>query len=360
MSAGFRFEENLARATTLPSAWYVDSAVLDRERERVFGRTWQLVGDAGDVAGPGDFLATEVAGEPVVVARGEDGALRAFSNVCRHRAGPVACGRGRRPSLRCAYHGWTYGLDGRLLATPEFEGVLDFDRAAVRLPELRAATFGPLAFVNLDSTAPALALVLGEMAEETAGLGLERLRFHRRHDYEVACNWKVYVDNYLEGYHIPVAHPGLFREIDYAAYRVETREHHSRQHAPVRSASPESLYRRHLEAGREPGALYYWLFPNLMLNAYPDHVQANLVLPLAPERTLVRFDWLVPETSRPGLGPELEESFAFSDEVQREDVALCEAVQRGLRSRFYDRGRLSVKRENGVHHFHRLLADALR
>jgi choline monooxygenase len=359
MSDGFRFEENLARAATLPSSWYVDPVVLDRERERVFGRTWQLVGGAEDLARPGDFLAAEVAGEPVVVARGEDGVLRAFSNVCRHRAGPVACGRGHRPSLRCGYHGWTYGLDGRLLATPEFEGVLDLDRAAVRLPELRAATFGSLAFVHLDPGAPALERVLGEMAVETAGLGLERLRFHHRHDYEVACNWKVYVDNYLEGYHIPIVHPGLFREIDYAAYRVETREHHSRQHAPVRSPSPESPYRRRLEAGKEPEALYYWLFPNLMLNVYPDHVQVNLVLPLGPERTLVRFDWLVPDPSRPGLEPELERSFAFSDEVQREDAAVCEAVQRGLRSRFYDRGRLSVKRENGVHHFHGLLVAAL-
>ena len=293
------------------------------------------------------------------VARGEDGVLRSFSGVCRHRAGPVACGMGNARSLRCAYHGWTYGLDGQLLATPEFEGARDFDRSTVRLPELRVATFGPLVFVRLDPGAPDLDTVLGEMRPETAGLGLEHLRFFRRHDYEVGCNWKVYVDNYLEGYHIPIVHPGLFREIDYGAYRVETRERHSRQHAPVRSASPESPYRRRLPPGKPPEALYYWLFPNLMLNVYPDHVQVNLVLPLGPERTLVRFEWLVPDPARPGLGADFERSFAFSDEVQREDAAICEAVQRGLRSRFYDRGRFSVKRENGVHHFHGLLAVAL-
>ena len=359
MSEGFRFEEDLARAGTLPSSWYVEPAALERERERVFARTWQLAGLAEELEKAGDFLAAEVAGEPVVVARGDDGALRAFSNVCRHRAGPVASGTGNRPSLRCGYHGWTYGLDGRLLAAPEFEGVVGFDRAAVRLPELRAERYGPFVFVSLDPGTAALDRVLGEMAAETAGLGLERLRFYRRRDYEVACNWKVYVDNYLEGYHIPIVHPGLFREIDYAAYRVDTRAHHSRHHAPVRSRSPESLYRRHLDDGRAPEALYYWLFPNLMLNVYPDNVQVNVVVPLGPERTLVRFEWLVPDPRRPDLAGEAERSFAFSDEVQREDAAICEAVQRGLRSRFYDRGRLSVRREGGVHHFHGLLAAAL-
>ena len=359
MAEAFRPEEDLARATTLPASWYVDPSALERERERVFARSWQLVAYAEDLSSPGDFVTADVAGEPVVGARGEDGALRAFSNVCRHRAGPVASGKGRRSTFRCGYHGWTYALDGRLVATPEFDGVLDFDRTRVRLPELRIEAFGPLLFVQLDPDAPSLRTVLAEMTAETATLGLERLRFYRRRDYEVACNWKVYVDNYLEGYHIPVVHPGLFREIDYGAYRVETRGHHSRQHAPVRSTSPDSLYRRRLEKRTEPEALYYWLFPNLMLNVYPDNVQVNLVLPLDTARTLVRFDWLFPDPARPGFSEDFERSFAFSDEVQREDEAICEAVQRGLRSRFYDRGRLSVKRENGVHHFHRLLAGAL-
>ena len=359
MAEGFRSEEDLALATTLPASWYFDPSALERERDRVFARTWQLVGYVEDLASAGDFLTADVGGEPLLVARGEDGALRALSNVCRHRAGPVACGKGRRSSFRCGYHGWTYALDGRLLGTPEFDGVRSFERARASLPELRVATFGPLVLAQLDPSAPALESVLGEMTAETSALGLERLRFFTRRDYEVACNWKVYVDNYLEGYHIPVVHPGLFREIDYAAYRVETRGHHSRQHAPVRSGSPDSLYRRRLEEGKEPEALYYWLFPNLMLNVYPDNVQVNVVLPLGATRTLVRFDWLVPDPTRPGLAADFERSFAFSDEVQREDAAICEAVQRGLRSRFYDRGRLSVKRENGVHHFHGLLAAAL-
>ncbi len=179
-------------------------------------------------------------------------------------------------------------------------------------------------------------------------------------DYEVACNWKVYVDNYLEGYHIPIVHPELFKEIDYRAYSVETEAYHSKQHAPIRSKSEESLYRRGLPEDKEPEALYYWVFPNLMLNLYPDNLQTNIILPLGPEKTLTRFEWYVLEPNSPGVAEEFARSFAFSDQVQQEDIAICESVHRGLRSRTYDRGRYSVLRENGVHHFHELLTRALR
>jgi len=352
-------DPDLARARTLPASWYHGEAALVREQQRVFGRTWQLVGHLESLAEPGAYLTCDVAGEPLLVARGTDGSLRALSNVCRHRAGPVATGAGCRSSFQCAYHGWSYGLDGRLLGTPEFEGVSGFERERERLPEVRLDVFAGFVFVNLDAQAPDLAEVLGPLPAETAGLGLERLRFYRRHDWDVACNWKVYVDNYLEGYHIPRVHPGLHALLDYAAYRVETGVWHSKQHAPLRERVEGSLYQRNLPAQAAPEALYYWLFPNLMLNVYPDNVQVNVILPLGPERTRTRFEWYVADPRRPGLAEEFERSFAFSDEVQREDIAICEAVQRGLRSRFYDRGRYSARRENGVHHFHGLLAKLL-
>jgi choline monooxygenase len=353
----FVYEGNLARATTLPADWYLGEESLARDQRRIFGRTWQLVGHTAQVARPGDYFTCEVAGEPLVVARGGDGTLRALSNVCRHRAGPVAAGAGNRKTLQCGYHGWTYELDGHLRTTPEFEGVEDFERGSVCLPSVRADVFGPFVFATLDAQAPPLLDVLGPIAAETAQLGLERLRPYRRHDWEIACNWKVYVDNYLEGYHIPIVHPGLHKLLDYAAYRVEAGRWHSKQHAPLRRSVTHSLYQRHLPEGGEPEALYYWVFPNLMFNFYPDNLQVNVILPLAAERTLTRFEWFVAEPERPGLAEEFERSFSFSDEVQREDVAICEAVQRGLRSRFYERGRLSVARENGVHHFHGLVAE---
>ena len=355
MPQDYRFDSDISRAATIPAGWYHDPAVLGRERDRVFARTWQLVGHADQVRLPGDFLTCTVADEPLVVCRGEDGVVRAFSAVCRHRGGPVAQGVGHRKSLQCAYHGWTYSLDGQLTTTPEFEGVQRFDKSAVCLPRFRAEAWGPFLFVNLDPAAPPLAEVLGSLPEETRRLPLEHMSLYKRVDYEVACNWKVYVDNFLEGYHIPMVHPALFRELDYAAYRVETSRFHSKQHAPIRPRAEESLYRRNLEPHEPSEALYYWVFPNVMFNLYPDNLQTNVILPLSAERTLTRFEWFVLDPESPGVAEEFARSFAFSDQTQKEDIAICEAVQRNLRSRTYEHGRYSVLRENGVHHFHGLL-----
>jgi choline monooxygenase len=351
----FTFEPDIARAATIPSRWYRDPELLERERERLFGRTWQLAGRVDSLPGTGDFLTTEVAGEPLIVVRQPDGALAALSNVCRHRAGPVARGSGRRPVFQCGYHGWTYGLDGRLLSTPEFSGVEDFDKEAHSLPRFRVEGWGPFVFVNLDREAPPLASVLDSVTRETRSIPVERMTVVKQRDYEMSCNWKVYVDNYLEGYHIPMVHPALYRELDYASYRVETREQVSRQHAPIRREA--ETYRA---AGHGASALYYWVFPNLMLNFYPDNLQVNLVLPLDVERTLTRFEWYLLEPERQDALQAFERSNALADQVQREDVAICEEVQRGLRSRAYSRGRYSVARENGVHHFHGLLSRFLR
>jgi len=291
----------------------------------------------------------------VILARAKDGVLRAFSNVCRHRASIVAEGCGKAPSLRCPYHGWTYGLDGRLLASPEFEGVLEWDKSAVRLPEYRVETWGPYVVVNQDASAPPLAGVFGDIPEQVAKLGcaVDRLEFSERRDYVIECNWKVYIDNYLEGYHLPAAHPGLFRELDYANYRVETFRYYSLQHAPIRPPREGQEGRRYSSVGLS--ALYYWIFPNFMLNVYPDNLSSNIIVPLAHDRTLTIFEWF----GYPGSAVQAE-TIRFSDEIQQEDIKICELVQKGLRSRSYDSGRFSVKRENGVHHFHLLLDEFLR
>lgn len=347
----FPFDPDPAAAETLPARCYVDPAILAEERRQVFARSWQWVGSLDQLPVPGSRFAAEVAGEPLIVLRDEEG-LRALSAVCRHRAGRVGPADGRGQTLRCAYHGWTYGLDGALLGAPEFEGTKGFDRAACRLPAFRAEAWGPWIFVNLDPGAPSLAETLGEILPETAAWPLDRLKPIHALDYDLACDWKVYVDNYLEGYHIPVAHPELFRQIDYGAYRVETRARHSRQHAPVKGQG--TLYHRDLEAGGTPEALYYWVFPNLMVNVYPDHVQLNLILPLGPGRCRTRFLWFADREL------DLAENLAFSDRVQQEDIALCESVQQGLASLTYDRGRYSPSRENGVHHFHKLWMEMMR
>jgi choline monooxygenase len=248
-------------------------------------------------------------------------------------------------------------LDGRLLGTPEFDGVEDFDRQRFGLVPVRAEVWGPFVFVNLDNGAPPLATSLGEIVGETDGPGLESLRLCERRIYDIACNWKVYVDNYLEGYHVPMAHPGLFRELDYSQYRVQTRRFHSRQHAPFRASGAASAER--LYVADAPEALYYWVFPNWMLNAYPDNVSLNIVIPLSPERTRTIFEWYIPESAGPGVPEALARTIAFGEQTQVEDIALCEAVQVRLHSRTYDRGRFSVQRENGVHHFQGLVHEFL-
>lgn len=339
-------DARLEYASTLPSRFYLDPVILDDENRRVFGRTWQLAGRAGQVREPGQFFTAVIGDEPVLVVRGADQVLRAMSNVCRHRAGPVATGEGKRPVLQCGYHGWTYSLDGKLARTPEFDGVQEFDRANCELPQFKADIWNELVFVTLDPQAESLTEFLGELISDMPGHDYSGFQLARRKVWELDCNWKVYVDNYLEGYHIPIVHPGLFRELDYPRYRTETKRLYSIQHAPTRK--PDRIR----TVGNDDAVSYFWIFPNLMLNVYPDNFSTNLIVPIGHGRTATIFDWYFrdPEASK----QQVDETVLFSDEIQLEDIGICEAVQRGLRSTTYDRGRFSPQRENGVHHFHSL------
>ncbi len=354
----YSFDERLARAATPPAAWYTDARVLAAEQRQVFARTWQLVGRAEQVEQVGQYFTATVADESIIVVRDADERLRAFSNVCRHRAGPVAEGCGRRKSFQCGYHGWTYALDGRLAGTPEFEGVECFDREANGLPQFRVETWGALVFVNLDCACAPLSETLADIP---ARLGQRtdwaEMHLAARKDWHVDCNWKVYVDNYLEGYHIPIVHPALNRELDYARYRTETKRFYSIQHAPLKQATAT-----HLQAGAggtDDAAQFFWVFPNLMLNVYADNYSTNLIVPLGAERTLTVFEWYFRDHKSAETQERVRQTIEFSDEIQLEDIKICETVQRNLRSRTYQQGRYSVKRENGVHHFHGLLTEFL-
>jgi choline monooxygenase len=353
--------DDLASAETMPSRWYVDPAFLEHEKEKVFWKTWQPVGRLDMVARPGDYFACEVTGEPLVVTRTQAGELRAFYNVCRHRGATVASGKGNRKSLQCMYHGWTYDLEGKLMRAPEFEGVANWSHDDVCLPPVKVEAWGPFVFVNLDPAAPPMReTAYGQIADEIAksGMDIGAMRQFERRDYMIDCNWKVYVDNYLEGYHVPTAHPGLYRELDYEQYRVDTFDEHSSQYAPIRPAKEGQIQgrdRRYIRTDDEGIALYYWIFPNVMLNIYPDNMSINIILPVGHDKTLTIFEWYFEE---PGTGAgweSMQQTIAFSDEIQQEDIVICEIVQRGLASRSYDRGRFSVRRENGVHHFQALV-----
>ncbi|MBZ5646532.1 MAG: aromatic ring-hydroxylating dioxygenase subunit alpha [Acidobacteriia bacterium] len=351
-------DPNQARAWTLPSNLYTDPTVLAEEKDKIFARTWQVVGHIRQLANPGDYLTTELVGEPLLVVRDNAGELRAFYNVCRHRAGPPAEGCGSRKVFRCGYHGWTYSLEGKLLNAPEMEGTENFRHEEIGLVPIRVEEWSGLVFVNLDDRCPSLAHTLGELPQQAARFGFDRMQLFYRRDYLMDCNWKTYIDNFLEGYHLPSVHPGLNRELDYGNYLTETCAGYSRQLSPIRGAeNAADGPRRYQQQSGSDVAEYFWVFPNWMLNCYPDNVSLNIVLPLGPEKCVAKFEWCFPEeTFVTGLP---QQTVEFSDSVQMEDGHICEVVQKNLRSRSYHRGRYSAKQEKCLHHFHTLYAQMM-
>ena len=353
-------DAEIGRAWTLPASLYTDAMVFAAEKEKVFARTWQVVGHANQVANPGDYFTAELAGEPLVFVRGLDGKLRGFYNVCRHRAGPPAEGCGSRKLFRCGYHGWTYGVDGALISATEVEGVEGFRAEDFRLRPVRTEEWFNLVFVNLDPEARPLRDNLGDLPQQVEKCPFAEMKLFERRTYDMKCNWKTYVDNYLEGYHLPSVHPGLNRELDYNQYVVELYSGYVRQWSPIRGAQPGDSAPRRYQEEQAPNltADYFWVFPNWMLNCYPDNVSLNMVLPLEPDRSLAIFEWYLPEKDHGA--PAAKASVEFSDQIQIEDVKICETVQRNLHSRSYSRGRYSVKQEKGVHAFHRMYAECMK
>jgi choline monooxygenase len=356
--ADLRIDPDLAHAWSIAARFYHDEGIFLLEQERIFRRSWQVAGHIHQLVNPGDFFTTELQGEPLLLVRGAKGELRGFYNVCRHRAGPPAEGCGSRKLFRCGYHGWTYGLDGALISAPEFEGVEDFRPEEFALRPVRVEEWFNLIFVNLDPAAEPLAKSLGELPSQAGRFDFAQMKLSERRTYDMKCNWKTYVDNYLEGYHLPSVHPGLNRELDYNAYTVEPYARHVRQFSPIRGAQAgDATPRRYQESREDLTTDYFWVFPNWMLNCYPDNVSLNIIVPLEAERTLAIFEWYLPD--RELHSKAARDAVEFSHQIQLEDVAICERVQKNLHSRSYERGRYSVKQEKGVHAFHRMYAEVM-
>src|SRR6202035_5501951 len=259
--------------------------VFAEEKETIFARTW---------------FTPELMGEPLLIVRDAGEKLRGFYNVCRHRAGPPAQGCGSRKVFRCGYHGWSYGLDGSLISATEIEGVEGFRPEDFALVPVQVEEWFNFIFVNLNPEAKPLGRSLGELTQQAGRFPFTGMKRFERRSYEMNCNWKTYVDNYLEGYHLPSVHPGLNRELDYNAYVVEPHaeppSQYVRQFSPIRGAQPgDTTPRRYQETGADLTTDYFWIFPNWMLNCYPDNVSLNIVLPLDAERSLAIFEWYLPE-----------------------------------------------------------------
>jgi len=349
----------LERAWTIPAPWYFDARLAELERQSVFAGTWQAVARVDQLRERNGFVTAECAGEPLLITRGEDGALRGFFNVCRHHAAAVVTeAEGQATQFRCPYHGWTYASDGALKGVPEFDGVCNFDRAKNGLVPVRVDTWESFVFVNIDGQAAPLGEFLGSVVKLVAPLNLGALRFFDRRVYALNCNWKVYVDNYLDGgYHVPHLHKGLGSVIEYTQYTIENFERACLQSSPIAADSGSDAS---TAATRQGSAFYLWIYPNLMINAYQGVMDTNLVVPMGVDRCAVIFDYYFAKTGAPEEARN-RESIVVSERVQDEDKLICEAVQKGLGSRAYVAGRLSVRREAGEHLFHRLLhADLTR
>lgn len=346
----------LDHAFTIPSSWYVDKDLYEVELNTVFSNTWQLAARADQLREPGQYITTDIAGEPIVVVRGQDEVLRAFFNVCRHHAAAVMTEpEGKTAQLRCPYHGWTYSLEGELKGTPDFSGVCDFNRAGSGLAKVQVAEWENWIFVKLNETS---AMRLEEflttsLTEEIRPLNLRELHWFERRHYHFDCNWKVFVDNYLDGgYHVPYLHKGLDSVLDYSNYTIENGVRHCLQWSPIVTEGAEAQTGAVRKGER---ALYYWIYPNFMINWYDGVMDTNLVIPRGVDQTEVIFDFYFPDVTSEEARELNAASVAVGQRIQDEDVAICKSVQRGLNSRAYTAGRLSVRREAGEHLFHRLL-----
>jgi len=348
----------LSEASTIPGPWYVDERMAELERQTVFSKTWQVLARAEQVANRGQFVTGVVAGEPIVAVRGQDGALRAFYNVCRHHAAKVVtepCGSASL--LHCPYHGWNYGLDGSLKGMPEFDGVKNFERRENGLVPVKAEIWEAFVFVNLDPQAASLPTFLGGLATRCAPLGMSQLHYFATKTYDIACNWKVFVDNYLDGgYHVPHLHKGLSSVLDYKSYTIENEDRYCLQSSPMVASDEDAATGMTRKGDR---AWYFWQYPNLMINCYDGYMDTNLVIPVDVDHCRVVFDFFFSDVSEAARAYN-DQSIAVGDRVQDEDLGICEDVQRGLKSRAYGAGRLSVRREAGEQLFHRLLAADLK
>jgi choline monooxygenase len=345
----------LAQASTIPASWYTDKRIFALEQETVFSRSWHVAARLNQLKNAGDYVTTEIAGEPVVIVRGSDDQIRGFFNACRHHAAAVMTEpAGNAPQMRCPYHGWTYSLEGELKGTPDFNDVCNFNRAENGLLPIETAIWEHWVFVRIENEsgeAISLEEVLGDLVKQFKPLDLSNLHWFERRAYTLNCNWKVFIDNYLDGgYHVPHLHKGLDSVLDYSQYTIENGEHFCLQSSPIVSGDDDEV--GSVRSGQR--ALYYWLYPNLMINWYEGVMDTNLVRPITVDRTQVIFDFYFTDVSE-AAREHNRASVEMGDRIQQEDLDICESVQRGLGSRAYQAGRLSVRREAGEHLFHRLL-----
>lgn len=343
----------------MPWSWYSDPAILALEMERIFRCSWQYVGHLGELQGPGSYFASATGPVPIVITLDADGALRGFVNICRHRGAIVATEAGKRGTIQCPYHAWTYGLDGCLRAAPRGGEDPAFDAGGMGLVPVSVGTWGPFVFANPDPQAEPLSSALGDLPEVVAehGLDVDSLRFNLRSRYEIRANWKIALENYLECYHCPVSHPGLVEVIDERRLELQAAGLRTSQFAP---AHPRSLESGGLIDGRgELAASQFHLwFPNLKLNVLPGRPNLSIgpVWPTGPVTCAGYLDYWFTDTVDQEW---IDALFALDDQIGAEDTALVEAAQRGSSAGMIERGWVLGGAETLIGHFQDYVRDRL-
>ncbi len=361
ISAGY--DKEPSRSYSLKADAYTQAAWFDADLTKVISRSWQWVCHVEKTRGPGAYLTVQIAGHPIVIVRDKNAVLRAFYNVCKHRAHELLAGEGTTTRIMCPYHAWVYRLDGQLVRAPHTESLQDFDTGEICLDQVQVEEFCGFVFVNLDPDTPSLSSQSGDLESELRHWApdVDQLTFARRLTYDVKSNWKNVVDNFLECYHCPTAHKDFCELVDMDTYKVTT----------------YGMYSSHMaEAGNSPNAAYdvsnatvkthavWWLYPTTCLMRYPGRSSMIVlnIIPVGPNRTLETYDFFL-ETPEPDT-MELD-AIRYLDEVlQIEDIGLVESVQRGMNTPAFTQGRIvhdpqgSGKSEHAVHHFHGLVLDA--
>ena len=360
MSIQFHIDPDIRKASTLPSSFYRDKETFEECKERIFSRSWHFIGDEDIVKVPGQVypfnLLDEYLNEPLILTRDNEDNLHCLSNVCTHRGNIVVEDPCNLNVLKCRYHGRRFELDGKFKSMPEFQECENFPTDADNLTKVDFEQWKNFIFVSLNPN-HSLETYLKPISERLNWFPFDRLKFEpsRSRDYLVKANWALYCDNYLEGFHIPFVHSGLNATLDYGKYESEIYEYCNLQIGiSDKGEDTFDLPENSPDFGKDVSAYYYWVFPNMMFNFYPWGLSVNIVKPIAVNLTKVSFLTYVcdPNALDKGAGAGL-------DRVEREDEDIVEMVQKGINSRFYKSGRYSPKREQGVHHFHRVLGEFL-
>ena len=358
MHQNIRIDQDIKKAETLPAWFYRNEKVFERLKEIVFLTSWQFIGHSSMLPNTGDYVPLDFlpgfVNEPILLTKEKENSIRCLTNVCTHRANILIHETGNGKQLRCQYHGRRFGLDGTFRSMPEFEEAEDFPRPCDHLKEFPLINWNSFLFSGLE---PALDLmqVFEQMQERIGFFPFDQLEhtMDLDRDYEVKAHWALYCDNYLEGFHIPYVHPDLNSALEYGDYETLCYDNMVLQ-IGFASGTEDcfDLPEGHIDHNRPVAAYYYWIFPNMMFNFYPWGISVNVVQPVSPTKTKISFLTYVSDETKLNRG-----AGARLDQVEMEDEYVVQGVQRGLQSRYYERGRFSPRMEQGVHHFHRMLAD---